>query len=245
MEPRRRVVVTGMGIVSAAGCDVEAVWQRLLAGCSSVRRIGRFDTRAYPSQIAAEIDHEPTERSPLWRDRGRIACYASRAASDAVAASALTGSRIDRSRVGVVAAAGMGSYDHHEVFAACAAAARHGRDDADWGCLADTLRRELRPQAAPRRTPGSIPATIAVEMVMFGAGLWLYLGAAPPRTRGQRIGLWALVVFLQIVYVANVFGPPPPSANAVAWSGVAMWLLILWAWAIDRSRSEDGKRSAG
>jgi len=91
----------------------------------------------------------------------------------------------------------------------------------------------------------SIPATIAVEMVMLAAGVWLYLGAAAPRTRGQRIGLWALVAFLLMIYVANVFGPPPPSANAVAWSGVGMWLIILWAWAVDRSRSGDGqKRSA-
>jgi hypothetical protein len=86
----------------------------------------------------------------------------------------------------------------------------------------------------------SMPATLAVETVMFAAGLWLYLAAAPPRTRGQRIGLWALVAFLLIIYVANVFGPPPPSANAVAWSGIAMWLLIVWAWAVDRSRSRDG-----
>jgi 3-oxoacyl-[acyl-carrier-protein] synthase II len=168
MEPRPHVVVTGMGIVSAAGCDVEAFWQQLLAGRSSVRRIGRFDTRAYPSQIAGEIDPEPMACSPVWRDRGRIACYASRAAADALAASALTASRIDRSRIGVVVAAGMGSYDHHEMFAACAAAARHGRDDADWECLADTLRREMRPEATARRTPGSIPVTIAVEHGLRG-----------------------------------------------------------------------------
>jgi len=80
----------------------------------------------------------------------------------------------------------------------------------------------------------SIPATIAVETAMLAAGLWLYRGASAHRTQGQRIGLWALVAFLLIIYVGSVFGPPPPSATAVAWSGVAMWLLILWAWAVDR-----------
>jgi len=81
----------------------------------------------------------------------------------------------------------------------------------------------------------SIPATIAVEAAMFAAGVWLYVGAAAPRTRGRTIGFWALVAFLLIVYVANVFGPPPPSVTALEWTAIA-WsvLLLVWAWAIDR-----------
>jgi 3-oxoacyl-[acyl-carrier-protein] synthase II len=168
MQERTRVVVTGMGIVSAAGCEIESAWQRLLAGCSAVRRIRRFDARAYPSQIAAELEPDAVECSAVWNERGRIARYAARAASDALAASNVTASHVDRSRVGVVVAAGMGSYDHREVFATCAAAAPRCGGDVDWRHLAETARRELRPNATARRTPGSIPATIAVEHGLGG-----------------------------------------------------------------------------
>lgn len=80
----------------------------------------------------------------------------------------------------------------------------------------------------------SRPATVAVEAVMFAAGLWLYLDAAPPRTRGRAIGLWTLVALLLVIYIGSLFGPPPPSPAAVAWSGIGMWLFIVWAWAVDR-----------
>ena len=168
MQPRARVVVTGMGIVSAAGCDIEAAWSRLLAGRSAVRRISRFDAQGYPSQIAAEVESDGRGPSALWNDRGRIAQYAARAASDAFEISGLAAAPTDRSRIGVIVAAGMGSYDHREVFAACAAAAGHDRDEVDWRRLAEALRRGVRPQAMARLTPGSIPVTIAHEHRLRG-----------------------------------------------------------------------------
>ena len=51
----RRVVVTGIGIVSALGIGTDASWKGLLAGKSGVTRITRFDASAYAAQIAAEV----------------------------------------------------------------------------------------------------------------------------------------------------------------------------------------------
>jgi hypothetical protein len=88
----------------------------------------------------------------------------------------------------------------------------------------------------------SVPATIAVESAMFAAGLAMYLRAATWRTRSQTVGLWALVALMLIIYVGNTLGPPPPSVAAVAWSAEGIWLLVAWAYFIDRSRRRDGKR---
>jgi hypothetical protein len=83
----------------------------------------------------------------------------------------------------------------------------------------------------------SIPATIAVEGLMFIVGVLIYMRTTRARDRVGNAALWALVVLLVLIYLANVLGPPPPSVGAVAWSVQAMWLLVLWAYWIDRHRA--------
>jgi 3-oxoacyl-[acyl-carrier-protein] synthase II len=51
----RRVVITGIGLVSSLGIGTEASWAGLIAGRSGVTRITRFDVSAYAAQIAAEV----------------------------------------------------------------------------------------------------------------------------------------------------------------------------------------------
>ena len=51
----RRVVVTGLGMVTPLGCGVEPTWQRLLAAESGIRRIEKFEVADMPSQIAGQI----------------------------------------------------------------------------------------------------------------------------------------------------------------------------------------------
>lgn len=54
-QPARRVVVTGMGVVSPLGCDLDGFWRRLVAGESAVREITRFDHSDQRVHIAAEV----------------------------------------------------------------------------------------------------------------------------------------------------------------------------------------------
>ncbi len=51
----RRVVVTGLGLVTPLGADVESVWQRLLEGKSGAGLITRFDTSDHKCKIACEV----------------------------------------------------------------------------------------------------------------------------------------------------------------------------------------------
>jgi len=81
---------------------------------------------------------------------------------------------------------------------------------------------------------------VPLELLLFGTGVWLYQRHTKALNRVGSIGLWALVLFLLTVYVANIFGPLPPSATAVAWSAQAMWLIIAWGFWIDRNRASTG-----
>jgi hypothetical protein len=82
----------------------------------------------------------------------------------------------------------------------------------------------------------SIPGTIVVEALMFAAGVALYARGTRPMDRTGKVALWSLVAFLSIVYVANIFGPPPPGPGTVAWVAESLGLLVAWAYWVDRHR---------
>jgi hypothetical protein len=83
----------------------------------------------------------------------------------------------------------------------------------------------------------SMAGTLAIEMAMYGVGLWLYIGATRPRDAIGRWGFWTLVVFLLAVYLASVFGPPPPSVGAIWATGIAGGaILVAWLSWVDRHR---------
>jgi len=82
----------------------------------------------------------------------------------------------------------------------------------------------------------SIPATLVVELAMYAAGLAAYLRTTRAQDRIGRWGFAAFALFLPAVYASVAFGPLPPNASAIAWSGMAQWLVILWAAWVDRHR---------
>lgn len=97
----------------------------------------------------------------------------------------------------------------------------------------------LAPGLSPRLGLGlwnSIPATFAVEFALYAAGIWLYLKATVARDRIGSIGLWILLLFLAVVEVANILGPPPPNVTAVSISAEALWLVVIWGYWVDRHR---------
>jgi hypothetical protein len=82
----------------------------------------------------------------------------------------------------------------------------------------------------------SLWGTIGVELGMFVVGVLVYLRMTKARDKVGLIGFWALVVFLVGVYLANLFGPPPPNVATVALSAEALWLVVLWGYWVDRHR---------
>jgi hypothetical protein len=83
----------------------------------------------------------------------------------------------------------------------------------------------------------SAAGTIAVEVGMLAAGLWLYVRTTRPRDRVGRWSFVAFVVFILAIYASSIASPPPPSARAVAWLGLASWIIPVWAAWFDRHRS--------
>lgn len=82
----------------------------------------------------------------------------------------------------------------------------------------------------------SLPATLIVEGTLFAACVALYALTTSAKDRIGRWAFWGLVAFLVIVYLASLFGPPPPSTQAVAWSAQAIWLIVAWGYWVDRHR---------
>ncbi|MFQ5792381.1 MAG: hypothetical protein ACE5JI_18080 [Acidobacteriota bacterium] len=82
----------------------------------------------------------------------------------------------------------------------------------------------------------SLWGTLAVELVIFAIGIWLYVRSTRATDRAGLLGFWGLVLFLLVVYLANLYGPPPPSVSALAWVGQAQWLIVIWGYWVDRHR---------
>lgn len=115
----RRVVVTGLGLVTPLGCGVEPTWQRLIDSQSGLRRIDRFNVDDLPCKIAAQLPEGPTADG-LWnaddwvekREQRKIdpfITYGLAAAQQAVDDSCwVPGDEEARCRTGVMIGSGIG-----------------------------------------------------------------------------------------------------------------------------------------
>ncbi|MHB1329950.1 MAG: hypothetical protein ACYC2K_17260 [Gemmatimonadales bacterium] len=82
----------------------------------------------------------------------------------------------------------------------------------------------------------SVPGTILIEGGLLAAGVWIYLGASSARDRVGRWALAALVLITGGLWITQPWTPPPPSATAVAWGALILWLLPPWAHWIEQHR---------
>ncbi|SCW41598.1 3-oxoacyl-[acyl-carrier-protein] synthase II [Paenibacillus tianmuensis] len=106
-----RVVLTGMGIISPLGNEVETFWNRLCRGESGISRIDTFDTSRFKTKIAGvvrEFDADARFGRKEARRMDRFCQFALAAAEQALEDSGLTLDEIDRERLGVYVGSGIG-----------------------------------------------------------------------------------------------------------------------------------------
>jgi 3-oxoacyl-[acyl-carrier-protein] synthase II len=109
-QPARRVVVSGMGVVSPLGCDVDQFWRRLVAGESGVGEITRFDHSAHRVHIAAEVQGFDPEDYVDKRTVRRLDLFSRYAVAAAALARDDAGidPRAEAERTGAVIGSGVG-----------------------------------------------------------------------------------------------------------------------------------------
>lgn len=110
MAQQRRVVVTGLGVISPLGNDVDTFWRRLVAGESGVGPITRFDTTDYKVRIAAEVQDFQAQEYLEKRKARRLDLFSQYAVAAAIMASDDAEFRPadEAERVGAVMASGVG-----------------------------------------------------------------------------------------------------------------------------------------
>lgn len=117
---RRRVVVTGLGMVSAVGNNVEEAWSALKAGKSGITKITRFDATEYPVDIAGEVKNLDTSLYMDDKNARKMAPFSHFAVAASVQAyrqSGLVKGSYDPFRAGICLGIGIGSFEDSEIAA--------------------------------------------------------------------------------------------------------------------------------
>ena len=111
---KKRVVVTGLGVISPVGTGVEKFWKSLIDGKNGIGPITQFDASQLESRIAGEVkDFNPLDHfnSKDVRNIARFVQFAIVAANEAVSNAKLDLKNVDLDRVGVLIGSGIGSID--------------------------------------------------------------------------------------------------------------------------------------
>lgn len=156
---KRRVVVTGVGLVTPLGIGLELTWEALINGRSGVGPITRFDAGAYASQIAAEVkgfDVEAWFEKKQAKNVDHFVQYAVAAAEMAWQDSGLSITEENSDRVGVITGCGMGGLptieEYHQV-------------------VVERGPRKITPFFIPRVIPNMVSGQISIRLGSKGPNL--------------------------------------------------------------------------
>ncbi|MGH8124409.1 MAG: beta-ketoacyl-ACP synthase II [Rhodanobacteraceae bacterium] len=108
---KRRVVVTGMGLISPVGNDVATAWENVVAGVSGIGPITHFDASAFPTRIAGEVKGFDPAAYIAPKDIKRMDTfihYGIAAGAEALKDSGIEISEANATRIGIAVGAGIG-----------------------------------------------------------------------------------------------------------------------------------------
>jgi len=171
-EMTERVVITGMGIVSPLGHDVETLWRALLSGKSGVAKTTIFDASTFPTTFDAEVkdyDLSKYTKNPQLHKHsnrgsgfviGATAQACKQAGIDIETAEPTDG--IDRKRLGIYLGAGEGSVDNDAFFAAIINGWDTEKNEMDWGRWAQVAFGRMDPMRELEQEPNMPAAHIAM-----------------------------------------------------------------------------------
>ncbi|MCP4450538.1 MAG: beta-ketoacyl-[acyl-carrier-protein] synthase II, partial [Planctomycetes bacterium] len=148
---RRRVVITGLGCVTALGETAETLFEALLAGQSGISMLESFDTTAYPVRFGGEIKNFDVCKYIEKRDSKRMDRFtqlAMGAAINAVADSGLDFSKEDPYRMGAIIGTGIGGLSTIE--------------DQHWRLL-DKGPGKVSPFSVPRLMANAASGNVAIQ----------------------------------------------------------------------------------
>jgi 3-oxoacyl-[acyl-carrier-protein] synthase II len=126
---KRRVVITGVGAVSALGLDMPTIWSNLLAGTSGAGPITRFDTQKHTCKFACEVWGWETEKHFPKTEAKRLekfTMYYLVAADEAMRAAGVDMNQMDRTRAACITGTGIGGI--HEIEASKVLQVERGAD---------------------------------------------------------------------------------------------------------------------
>ena len=110
---RRRVVITGLGIISPVGNTIEQAWQNILAGHSGIDTISRFDASGFPVQIAGEVRNFDVAQYIPPKDARRMDLfihYGIAAGIEAIRDAGLEANPANAERIGISIGSGIGGF---------------------------------------------------------------------------------------------------------------------------------------
>jgi 3-oxoacyl-[acyl-carrier-protein] synthase II len=170
---RRRVVITGMGVITPLGHSVEELFRAQLEGRSGVGPITLFNASRFPTRFAAQVKDFDLGRyvsePQRWADSGANSRFAAAAAHQALSdAGLLENDRVDRTRFGVYLGSGEGIQDFHHLVALIAQTYHADRREVDTATFLAGGLRDFHPGRELEQELHTTPAHLASYFYLEG-----------------------------------------------------------------------------
>ena len=165
---KKRIVITGMGIVCPMGNDIETMWQGILNCQNGMDKTTIFDASQFPTKFCAEVKDfdvsKYTKNIPLHADCNRHSAFAVAATAQACEQAGIDietdspADGIDRTRLGIYLGAGEGSVDNDNFFGAIVDGWDAEENEMDWGKWAQAAFSKMTAEKELEQEP-NMPAT--------------------------------------------------------------------------------------